>query len=350
VSVIVLITHYASGGQMMSFRPRPLLEKQRIFRSQEPDEARAFLRGKEFRFDVSRAVAKQLDVQINGLYLPNLYIGYIQYGSPAEIRSNPTRTDYWLQLPLREQIEFTVAHACIDCGPDRGAVSSPTNELRIRTKGSGARFNISLTASALTRQLAGLLGATPAVPLEFAPSIDLTVGYGRSLVQCLHMAVLDFEQAGAMPWDALTISQFEQFILCRLLLSHPNNYMEALRRREQPPAPRDLRRAIDYMHANLAEPITISDIAEGTGIAGRTLFQYFRHFKGTSPMRYLREQRFEKVRDALQRAEPKEGVATIAASWGFAHLGRFAVEYRRRYGETPSQTLLQRHSPHRGRR
>jgi AraC-like DNA-binding protein len=350
VSVIVLITHYASVGQVMNFRPRPLLEKQRIFRSREPDEARAFLRGKEFRFEVSRAVAKQLDMRINGLYLPNLYIGYIQYGSPAEIRSNPARTDYWLQLPLRESIEFTVAHACIHCGPDRGAVSSPTNELRIRTKGSGARFNISLTASALTRQLAGLLGATPAAPLEFAPSIDLTVGYGRSLVQCLHLAVLDFEQAGAMPWDALTISQFEQFILCRLLLSHPNNYMEALRRRERPPAPRDLRRAIDYMHANLAEPITISDIAEGAGIAGRTLFQYFRHFKGTSPMRYLREQRFEKVRDELQRAEPKEGVATIAARWGFAHLGRFAMEYRRRFGETPSQTLLQHQSPCRRRR
>jgi AraC-like DNA-binding protein len=334
---------------MMNFRPRPLLEKQRIFRSREPDEARAFLRGKEFRFNVARAAARQLDVQINGIYLPSLYVGYIQYGSPAEIRTNPSRTDYWLQLPVREQIEFTVAHACINCGPDRGAVSSPTNELRIRTMGTGARFNISLTASALTRQLAGLLGATPAVPLEFAPSMDLTTGYGRSLAQCVHLAVIDFEQAGAMPWDAITTSLFEQFIMCRLLLSHPNNYMEALRRRERSIAPRDLRRAIDYMHANLAEPITIADIAEGAGIAGRTLFQYFRHFKGTSPMRYLRDRRFEKVRDALQRAEPKEGVASIAVRWGFAHLGRFAVEYRRRFGETPTQTLLQRHAPCRGR-
>ena len=25
--------------------------------------------------------------------------------------------------------------------------------------------------------------------------------------------------------------------------------------------------------------------------------------------------------------------------WGFCHLGRFAVEYRRRFGESPSQTL-----------
>ena len=29
----------------------------------------------------------------------------------------------------------------------------------------------------------------------------------------------------------------------------------------------------------------------------------------------------------------------VAARCGFPHFGRFAVAYRRRYGETPSQTL-----------
>ena len=32
-------------------------------------------------------------------------------------------------------------------------------------------------------------------------------------------------------------------------------------------------------------------------------------------------------------------VAALAARWGFTHLGRFAMEYRRRYGHYPSQTL-----------
>ena len=32
-------------------------------------------------------------------------------------------------------------------------------------------------------------------------------------------------------------------------------------------------------------------------------------------------------------------VAAVAAHWGFAHLGRFATEYRRRFGIYPSQTL-----------
>lgn len=325
---------------MANFGSGPLLEKQRIFHSRDPDEARTFLRDKQFRFDLSHRVAAQLDVRINGIYLPNLYVGYIQYGSPAEVRTNPARNDYWLQLPIREQIEVTVAREGIVCGPCRGAVSSPTSGLRIRARGTGARLNISLTASALIRQLAGLLGATPTMPLEFAPSMDLSSGYGRSLAQYVQLAVADFEQAGAMAWDALTTSLFEQFIMCRLLLSHPNTYSgELLRGRERSLTPRDLRRAIEYMDANLAAPITIADIAEASGIAGRTLFQYFRDFRGTSPMRHLRHARFEKVRQALQRAEPDEGVAQVATRWGFSHLGRFAVEYRKRFGESPSGTL-----------
>ena len=324
---------------MINFLQRPLLEKHRIFCSRDPDEARTFLYAKQFQFELSPRVAKQLDMQINGIYFPGLYVGYIQYGSPAEIRTSPARNDYWLQIPIQEHFEVTVARECVACGPDRAAVSSPTGGLQIRTRGIGARFNISLNAAALNRQLASLLNSAPTKPLEFEPTMDLVRGYGRSLAQHVRLAVMDFERAGSMPWDALTVSLFEQFVIFRLLFSHPNNYTELLRFRERSLTPRDLRRAIEYMEANLAAPITIADIAEASGIAGRTLFQHFRDFRGTTPLRYLRDARFDKARDALRRAPPEESVAGIALRWGFSHLGRFSVEYRKRFGERPSDTL-----------
>jgi AraC-like DNA-binding protein len=324
---------------MASVRPAPLLERQRIFGSRDADEARSFLRSKEFRFDLSRGVARQLDLRINGIYLPGVYVGYIQYGSPAEIRTSPAYHKYWLELPLHQEIEFGIGGQGIACGPNRAAVSSPTRELVIRTKGIGARLNVAVTAPALTRQLACLLGEAPAVPLELAPVMDLTAGYGRSLAQQIRLAVMDFQRAGWMRWDAITVSLFEQFIVTRLLLSHPNNYTERLRARERGVSPRDLRRALEYIEANLGAPITVLDIAEASGVAGRTLFHHFRQFLGTSPMGYLREARFAKVRGALQHAEPGQSVARVAAQWGFSHLGRFAIEYRKRFGESPSSTM-----------
>jgi AraC-like DNA-binding protein len=317
----------------------PLLEHNRIFHSRDPDEARAFLGSKHFELSLSRRTAKQLDLRINGIYLPNVYVGYIQYGSPAQIDTSPTRDDFWLQIPVQEPLEITIGRECIACSPQRAAVSSPTHGLRIRTSNSGARINISVNAAALIRQLAGLLGDAPGAPLEFAPAMDLATGHGRMLAQHLWLAITDFEKTGRMPWDAATTGLFEQFVMCRMLLSHPNNYTEPLRRRERSLTPRDLRRAIDYMHAHVDAPITVADIAAASGIAGRTLFQYFRDFRGTSPMRYLRDVRFERVRDALRRARPEEGVAEVARRWGFSHMGRFAVEYRKRFGESPSDAV-----------
>ena len=42
------------------------------------------------------------------------------------------------------------------------------------------------------------------------------------------------------------------------------------------------------MQAKLGSPISVADIAEASGIAGRTLFKHFQDYHGISPMRYLR--------------------------------------------------------------
>ena len=125
-------------------------------------------------------------------------------------------------------------------------------------------------------------------------------------------------------------------------MMQPHSYSAALRRLDSPVAPRDVKRAIDYMQANLDAAITISEIIAVAGVPGRTLFKHFKDFKGISPMQYLRNARFDRVRRALLLGEPAEGITQIAMDAGFAHLGRFAVDYRRRFGESPSETLRRR--------
>jgi AraC-like DNA-binding protein len=63
-------------------------------------------------------------------------------------------------------------------------------------------------------------------------------------------------------------------------------------------------------------------------------------------MAYVREVRLERARADLMSDDPSLGSVTdIALKWGFAHLGRFAVEYKRRFGESPSATLRFRAGP-----
>ena len=57
-------------------------------------------------------------------------------------------------------------------------------------------------------------------------------------------------------------------------------------------------------------------------------------------MRYLRDIRLERVRQDLLDPGQPHSVTEIATRWGFFQLGRLAAEYRRRYSETPRETLV----------
>ncbi|HEY7458044.1 MAG TPA: helix-turn-helix domain-containing protein [Xanthobacteraceae bacterium] len=107
-------------------------------------------------------------------------------------------------------------------------------------------------------------------------------------------------------------------------------------------APRDVKRALDFIEANVDHDVSVSSIIAASGVPGRTLFMHFRNCGLGSPMRYLRNVRFGKAREALLRAQPGEGVLEVAVNLDFSHMGRFAAEYRRRFGESPSETLRRR--------
>ena len=96
-----IVRGFPFGGREMGTSISPLLDRQRIFHSRDVEETRAFLRDKEFRFDVMSRDARRLDVHINGVYLPGAFIGYIEYGAPVMVRATRARDDYWIQLPVR---------------------------------------------------------------------------------------------------------------------------------------------------------------------------------------------------------------------------------------------------------
>jgi AraC-like DNA-binding protein len=125
-------------------------------------------------------------------------------------------------------------------------------------------------------------------------------------------------------------------IVTALLLAQPHSFSGELRDGGSPPRPRTLRRALVYVEERLAEPITLGDIATAAGCSARTVTDCFRDHIGVSPLAYVRNERLQRIREDLQRAD--DPVGDVAYRWGITHLGRFAGDYRQRFGESPSQT------------
>jgi AraC-like DNA-binding protein len=104
--------------------------------------------------------------------------------------------------------------------------------------------------------------------------------------------------------------------------------------------------------ANPDQPLNIAALCHLLGVSERTLRKAFRITYGLSPCRHLRMLRLLRVRQALLSPSSCQAptVTEIATRFGFAELGRFSVEYRKVFGESPSATLrlALAHARHRG--
>jgi AraC family ethanolamine operon transcriptional activator len=59
-----------------------------------------------------------------------------------------------------------------------------------------------------------------------------------------------------------------------------------------------------------------------------------------TPKAYLQAERLKRVRRGLREADARTAQVTdVANAWGFWHMGQFAADYRKLFGELPSQTL-----------
>jgi transcriptional regulator GlxA family with amidase domain len=111
---------------------------------------------------------------------------------------------------------------------------------------------------------------------------------------------------------------------------------------EGPRVPKDLPdRARQWLEDNYAEPVTVTDLARAVGISVRQLQHVFGERFGVTPTETLRDIRLMQARRILQDTTVGSypTVAAVAHRCGFSHLSRFAIAYRDRFGESPSETL-----------
>ena len=101
-----------------------------------------------------------------------------------------------------------------------------------------------------------------------------------------------------------------------------------------------VRQAEDHLRSNLDGLVSITKLCAATGVSERTLRNAFDHVIGVPPNAYLRAVRLSRVRTELEQSSPSQSAITaVAMRWGFVHLSRFSQDYKRFFGELPSETL-----------
>ena len=103
---------------------------------------------------------------------------------------------------------------------------------------------------------------------------------------------------------------------------------------------RIVKQAREILNRNTEESVSIASLCLEIGVSRRTLQYCFQDTLGINPVAFLRALRLNGVRRTLKEAE---SVTEAATAWGFWHFGNFSLEYKKLFGELPSDTLRREH-------
>lgn len=268
---------------------------------------------------------------------------YLNYGVETKVRVEELGF-YLLEVQLSGSCETfygrdgaTTKSGCI-------VMAGPNRRFSSHWDDRCSKLLIKIDSLELEKQLGVIMGTSPDRALEFELEHPIGVGPSASLWRNLRLLIGELEDPASLLNTVPGAGrEAEQRLLWTLLHVLPSNYSTELSAEHPQPSKSYLERVEEYIDANCEKSLVLADLAEVAGVSGRTLLEGFRRHRGISPMRLLKTARLDRARGELLRADPDgDSVTRVALKSGFQHLGRFSIEYKRRFGESPSTTLQRR--------
>ncbi len=174
-------------------------------------------------------------------------------------------------------------------------------------------------------------------------SLSLANNYGAYLHRYLNFLFREIRQGGPLLKNELFSKELEESIIIAYSLALNERYGGKQLDTRCNFAPRSIRKAEEYILDNLLNPVSLASLTEVAGIPARTLLRLFKKQHGVSPIKFLRQKRYEAAYIEIASADSNDtSVLEIAMKYGFSCGGRFAKEYRKIFHELPSETLKRR--------
>ena len=309
------------------------------YEAQTPDEVHTYL-GALYGPHAMRTQAKVLDTRVCSGSVARLQLGDLRYGASVEIRM-PQAHGHWVFSLLR------AGHArrqglAEGFGVGDAGVMRPDDVLTLSLSEDVELLNLCVRDEDLHRAFGALMGPQATSPMHLVPRAPQGSLPATALTRVWgHLRSMP---AYAGPGRSVLEERLQEATLFELLLAWPGSACQ--RDDEAGALPRCVAAARDFIHAQAALAPRVSEIAAAAGVSVRALARGFERHLGVSPWTYQLNHRLDRVHERLTRAAARPTTVTaVATDWGFTHLGAFAAQYRRRFGQSPSRTLARHGVP-----
>lgn len=317
----------------------------RTFKTTDPDAAHEYVERTFAEHEMAVDGRGGIRFRLDSAVTPTVTVGRMAYGKRARIAGPAMRDCYHVNLLVSGScaVEQSGRRAGFGAGADRrGVVFGPDEPVLIDWSADSAQYHMKISRRALEEHAAKLAGRPVVAPIEFGLTFPLSDAAGRSLCSAVSFYYQQLSQEGGLATMRAVQRELESALMTQVLLVARSDLTPTLNRTaEDRDADARIRDVMDYVRAGAQDDLTIADLARVAGVTARTLQSGFRRSAGVTPSEFIRNVRLDGARGDLLAGNGLS-VSDIAGRWHFHHLGRFAQQYRQRFGDSPSQTLRSR--------
>jgi AraC family ethanolamine operon transcriptional activator len=275
---------------------------------------------------------------INHINLPGMHIQLGRLGSGNIVEGQSWSNGYLLYLPLTNYCQYVANGTAID--KHGFMVLEPGSEFCVSTKDEHDWCTIFAPAD----KLADAGYAVEASSSSDKPACRVTrpdaqiANQFSALVRQTMVAAANCSTFETSP--AATCAAADALRIASLVLGKRQTGEWNTERRPKVPRQEIIRRCEAFLEERDGEPVLVGNLAAESGVSERTLRAAFNEYYGVGPVRYLQLRQLHRIRRVLREAGPdSESVTDVLARHGVWQFGRFAAQYRRLFGELPSETL-----------
>jgi AraC-like DNA-binding protein len=283
----------------------------------------------------------EFQVTLNAARFLDVTMAYLDFRAPTRLVIERGADIFAVHVTTHDSATVAIDGEERELSAFSGLIANPGDRHTIQLAADCPQLIIRIEREAVERQLTRMLGRSLDRPVMFERTADLVTDEAVRWHSALQLLSSEVISRRSLIQQGVGAGPLEELMISTLLYIQPSNYHDGVRNPDPTSGRSAVRRALEYIDEHLAEPMTMDDLARHACVSVRSIQSGFREDLGTTPIAYLRDRRLDKVREMLMDAVPADGltVARSAARWGFSNAGSFAVRYRERFGETPSQTL-----------
>ena len=319
---------------------KPLLTRQPLYKGEDVDDAREVLSTMFTEVTVDPLTAGgAYSTTVNGIELPRSIITYCEYPHGMIAGPRAELDFHTIQLNLSGSARFNISGIDVDGDMQKSVMLSSGEKVKVRHEPGNAILSYIVKDDVLHDVISTYIDHERNGPIKFSPNFDPKDPRTASLLSFLNNFVEELNRPGGVLESPAAVASFEHTLITFMLFGLDHNYRDVLLN----PAPMisfvQVKDVEDYLRAHASLPLTMDLVASATGYSVNTIFRAFKKHRNYTPMQFFRNVRMEMARQRLLYALPGETVSQIAMQCGFSHLGRFSIEYKKRFGESPGQTL-----------